>query len=98
MDEEFQERDSRGVRPATALAGPRKDWSARFERRKLEWSPDRLTEMGEGIHGSTYRSRRPPIFLRISMVARAFPAQRARGAMGCRDRQRRTADHRCSRT
>src|ERR1700730_8352578 len=81
MDEEFQERDSRMGRPATALAGPRKDWPARFEWRKLEWSPDRFTEMGEGIHGSTYRSCTPHIFLRISMVARAFPCRGTRGAV-----------------
>jgi len=48
MDEEFEERHSRMGRPATALPGPRKDRPARFEWRKLEWSPDRFTEMGEG--------------------------------------------------
>jgi hypothetical protein len=52
MDEEFEERHSRMGRPATALAGPPKDWPARFEWRKLKWSSDRFTEMGEGIHGS----------------------------------------------
>src|SRR5258708_11129966 len=81
MDEEFQERDSRMGRPATVLAGPRKDWPARFEWRKLEWSPDRFTEMGGGIHRSTYRYCRPHIFLRISMVARAFPGRGTRGAV-----------------
>ena len=54
------------------LAGPRKDRPARFEWRKLEWSPDRFREMGDGIHGSTHRSCRSHIFLRISMVAWAF--------------------------
>src|SRR5215471_17087345 len=81
MDEKFQERDSRRVRPAAALAGPRQDWPACFEWRKLEWSPDRFTEMGEGIHGSTYRPCAPHILLRISMVARAFPGLGTRGAM-----------------
>src|SRR5215471_20324661 len=81
MDEEFQERGSRSGRPATVLAGPRKDWPARFEWRKFEWSPDRFRGMGEGIHGSTYRSCRPHIFLRISMVARAFPARWTRGVV-----------------
>src|SRR5215467_12297256 len=96
MDEEFQERDSRSRRPATALAGPRKDWPARFEWRKLEWSPDRFTEMGEGIHGSAYRSCGPHIFLWISMVARAFPGRGARGAVDLCNGTWRTAHLRCT--
>ena len=96
MGEEFQERDSRGVRSATALPGPRKNWPARFERRKLEWSPNRFTGMGEGVHGSTNRSCRPPIFLRISMVARAFLDQRTRGVVGLCNRKWRAAYLRCA--
>jgi CubicO group peptidase (beta-lactamase class C family) len=89
-------RDSRSGRPATALAGSRKDWPAHFEWRKLEWSPDRFTEMGEGIHGSTYRSCRPHIFLRISMVARAFPGRGTRGAVDLCNGTWRAAHLRCT--
>src|SRR6516165_2826015 len=96
MDEEFKERDPRMGRPATALEGPRKDWPARFERRKLEWSPYRFTEMGEGIHSSTYRSCSPHIFLRISMVARAVPSRATRGAVDLCNGTWRAADLHCA--
>src|SRR5262245_49945428 len=82
MDEEFEERHSRMGWPATALPGPRKDWPARREWRKLEWSPDRFTEMAEGINVSTYRSCSSHLCLRISMVARAFIGHGTRGAVG----------------
>jgi CubicO group peptidase (beta-lactamase class C family) len=67
--------------PAAPRARLRQDWPACFGRRKLEWSPDRFTTMDRGIHRSPYWSCGQDVFLRLSMVARAFPVQQARGAL-----------------
>ena len=52
----------------------------------IDWFPQypdlRIPEKERGIHGSTYGSCGPHIFLRISMVAWAFFGRGTRGAVG----------------